>query len=145
PTKRRRFRCISNRDNPEIGSRAKKRKIRKILPILWHRGLRLVYFCSKVVGGRSGAMAFAVREIQPTPNPNAAKFILDRPVSDRPMSFFNAASAKGHVVAEELFVIPGVSSLLLLGDFITVNKTPDADWDEITQRVQAVLKTCRPK
>jgi hypothetical protein len=38
-----------------------------------------------------------------------------------------------------LFAIPGVSSLLLLGDFITVNKTPDAAWDEITKRVQAVL------
>jgi hypothetical protein len=84
-------------------------------------------------------MAFQVSEIQPTPNPNAAKFILDRPVSDRPTSFLNPAAADGHPLATKLFAIPGVSSLLLLGDFITVNKSPDADWNEITARVQAVL------
>jgi hypothetical protein len=87
-------------------------------------------------------MALHVSEVQPTPNPNAAKFILDRPISDRPTSFFNAESAKGHAVAEKLFAIPGVSSLLLLGDFLTVNKAPDADWKEVTKRVKAVLATC---
>ncbi len=84
-------------------------------------------------------MGFTVMEIQPTPNPNASKFILDRPVVEQPMSFFNADSAKGHSLAEKLFKIPGVSSLLLLGDFVTVNKTPDAEWSEIKARVKAVL------
>jgi hypothetical protein len=84
-------------------------------------------------------MAFRVTEIQPTPNPNAAKFVLDRAVAEQPTSFFNAAAAKGHPLAEALFAIPGVSSLLLLGDFITVNKSPDVGWDKITPRVKAVL------
>ena len=84
-------------------------------------------------------MPFVVHEVQPTPNPNAAKFILDKPIVEQPTSFFNAGAAVGHPVAEELFAIPGVSSLLLLGDFVTVNKTPDAEWKEITARVKAVL------
>ena len=84
-------------------------------------------------------MSFRVLEIQPTPNPNAAKFVLDRAVVEQPTSFFNAGAAKGHALAEQLFSIPGVSSLLLLGDFITVNKTPEARWDEISPRVKAVL------
>ena len=84
-------------------------------------------------------MPFRVSEIQATPNPNAAKFILDGPVSEQPISFFNAGMAQGHTLAEKLFAIPGVSSLLFLGDFITVNKTPDAAWNEITPRVQAIL------
>jgi NFU1 iron-sulfur cluster scaffold homolog, mitochondrial len=84
-------------------------------------------------------MPFVVSEVQPTPNPNAAKFILDRAVYDRPTSFFNAGAAKDHPLASKLFDIPGVSSLLLLGDFITVNKSPEADWKEISRRVQAVL------
>ena len=84
-------------------------------------------------------MAFRVREIQPTPNPNAAKFVLDKPVAENPTSFFNAAQAAEHPLAVKLFSIEGVSSLLLLGDFITVNKTPDADWKTVSSRVTAIL------
>lgn len=84
-------------------------------------------------------MAFSVREIQPTPNPNAAKFILDRPVADRPISFFSRDAAKDHPLASRLFDIAGVSSVLMLGDFITVNKQSDARWDTIRNKVKKVL------
>ena len=84
-------------------------------------------------------MAFRVLEIQPTPNPNAAKFILDRPVSEQPTSFLNAASAAGHPLANRLFAVPGVTSVLLLGDFVTVNKSPDATWDDVVAGVQAAM------
>ena len=84
-------------------------------------------------------MPFTVSDIQPTPNPNAAKFILDKPISEQPTSFFNAGSAKDHPLASKLFEIPGVSSLLFLGDFITINKSPEAAWADITNRVQKVL------
>lgn len=84
-------------------------------------------------------MAFVVNEIQPTPNPNAAKFVLDRAVAEQPISFFDAAAARDHPIASRLFAIPGVSSLLLLGDFITVNKHPDAKWPPITKGVKRVL------
>jgi hypothetical protein len=90
------------------------------------------------IGGRQG-LAFKVKEIQTTPNPNAAKFVLDRPISDRPTSFFNAESAHDHPVASRLFAIPGVSSVLLLADFVTVNKNPDAVWSVITSEVKRVL------
>ena len=84
-------------------------------------------------------MSFIVSEVQPTPNPNAAKFLLDHTISAQPISFFNAAAAVGHPLAEKLFKIDGVVSLLLLGDFITVNKSPTAQWSEITRRVKQVL------
>jgi hypothetical protein len=86
-----------------------------------------------------GVMSFNVSEVQPTPNPNAAKFILDRSVSDQPISFFNATAADGHPLAKRLFAIEGVTSLLLLGDFITVNKAPQSQWKEITKSVKQVL------
>jgi hypothetical protein len=84
-------------------------------------------------------MAFRVQEIVPTPNPNAAKFILDKAIAEQPTSFFDAASAADHPVASKLFAIDGVSSLLLLGDFVTVNKTPDAKWSQLNACVKAVL------
>ena len=86
-------------------------------------------------------MGFRVLEIQPTPNPNAAKFILDRPIAQQPTSFLTAASAAEHPLASRLFSVSGVTSLLLLGDFVTVNKSPDARWDDVVAAVQAVLSS----
>jgi hypothetical protein len=84
-------------------------------------------------------MPFRVTEIQPTPNPNAAKFLLDRPISEEPVSFLSPDQAESHPIARRLFAIAGVSSLLLLGDFVTVNKTAKATWPPIKRRVQQVL------
>ena len=84
-------------------------------------------------------MAFRVLEVQPTPNPNALKFVLDRSITEQPTSFLAAGAAVGHPIAGRLFAIPGVNSLLLLGDFVTVNKSPDANWADIKPRVQRVL------
>jgi hypothetical protein len=84
-------------------------------------------------------MAFVVIEVQQTPNPNAVKFVLDRPISEGTVSFLSAEQGQDHPVARRLFAIPGVSSLLLLGDFITVNKAAEAAWPAIKRRVQQVL------
>ena len=90
-------------------------------------------------GARDRGGAFRVTELQRTPNPNALKFVLDRAISQQPTSFLSASAATGHPLAEKLFAIPGVCSVLLLGDFVTVNKTPDAGWEEITARVKQIL------
>ena len=80
-----------------------------------------------------------IADIQETPNPNAVKITLDRLVSEQPISFFRAEAAADHPLAKKLFAIPGVSSLLLLDDFITINKSPEARWADITRRVRQVL------
>jgi NFU1 iron-sulfur cluster scaffold homolog, mitochondrial len=84
-------------------------------------------------------MGFKVTEVQPTPNPNAVKFMLDKPISAQPISFFNKDQAGDHPLAQKLFAIPGVSSLLLLGDFVTVNKAAEVPWKGIAKSVEAVL------
>jgi len=84
-------------------------------------------------------MPFRVTEIQPTPNPNAVKFMLDRPISEGSMSFLSVDQAEGHAIAQALFAIPGVESLLLLGDFVTVNKADAAAWPQIKKRVKQLL------
>jgi hypothetical protein len=87
-------------------------------------------------------MGFQVKEIQPTPNPNAAKFVLDREISDRPISFLQAAEGKDHPVASQLFSIKGVCSVLMLGDFVTINKKPEIPWKTITEKVEEILQKC---
>ncbi len=86
-------------------------------------------------------MPFVIREFQATPNPNAMKFVLDKPVSDHPMSFLNPAAAENHALARQLFAITGVTSVLLLGDFVTINKSSGAKWADIKRNVQHVLLT----
>ena len=85
-------------------------------------------------------MPFEVVDVQPTPNPNAAKFVLNQSISVQSASFFTAEAAKGHAIASKLFAIPGVASLLLLGDFVTVNRQPGVPWETITSEVRKILK-----
>jgi hypothetical protein len=85
-------------------------------------------------------MAFNVIEIQPTPNPNAAKFVLDREISERPVSFLSPAEGAGHPLASQLFMINGVTSVLLLGDFVTINKSAGAEWKQIADKAKEILQ-----
>lgn len=78
---------------------------------------------------------------QPTPNPNAGKFATDRTVvQSGSRSYFSAEQAAGDPVAEALFAIPGVASVFMVADFITVTKTPDARWDELAPRVEEAIR-----
>ena len=84
-------------------------------------------------------MPFTVTEVQSTPNPNATKFVLDHAISDHPVSFFNPESGLQHPIASRLFAINGVCGIFLLGDFITISKTPEGRWAEITPKVKKIL------
>jgi hypothetical protein len=86
------------------------------------------------------AVGFAVQEVQATPNPNAFKFILDRQIVAQPTSFLEAAAGQDHPIACRLFEVPGVNSVFMLGDFVTINKSSDARWADITPKVKKVLK-----
>lgn len=78
--------------------------------------------------------------IEETPNPNARKFILDQAVSEQPMSFFNREAAAGCTVAEQLFGVEGVNSLLFLNDFVTINKSSSAKWADIIKKARQILE-----
>lgn len=73
-----------------------------------------------------------IADIQETPNPNAVKFILKEPVSHGTShSFKTAEDAAKDALAESLFNIAEVVSVFYMDKMITVEKTDDAEWDEI--------------
>lgn len=73
-----------------------------------------------------------IADIQETPNPNAVKFILKEPVSHGTShSFKTAEDAAGNELAKSLFDIGSVVSVFYMDKMITVEKTDEADWDEI--------------
>lgn len=85
-------------------------------------------------------MALKVVRTESTPNPNATKYVLSERRFDPPVSCFNAQAADSHPLAAALFAIDGVASVLLLGDFVTVNRRPDGPaWKVLTPKVKKVL------
>jgi hypothetical protein len=78
---------------------------------------------------------------QPTPNPNAGKFTADRPVvaGKASKSYYSAAQATDDPVGRALFALPGVQSLFMVDDFVTVTKTPEADWGALIPRVEEAI------
>jgi NFU1 iron-sulfur cluster scaffold homolog, mitochondrial len=73
-----------------------------------------------------------IADIQETPNPNAVKFILKEPVSyGTSHSFKDAEQAAENDLAKSIFDVGDVVSVFYMDKMITVEKTDDAEWDEI--------------
>jgi len=85
-------------------------------------------------------MPWKVLAFEETPNPNALKCVLDRPIAPLPRAY-RAAGEVGadDRVASALFRVEGVTNLLLLKDFVTVGKAPEAAWAPIKRAVKKAL------
>jgi hypothetical protein len=79
---------------------------------------------------------------QPTPNPNAGKFVVGRKVIEgkASRSFFSADDAADHPLATALFEVEGVASIFMVDDFITVTKTPAGEWQTLIPQLQAIIE-----
>lgn len=80
--------------------------------------------------------------VQPTPNPNSAKFVLNRlSVAEGEMkNYMSKDDAAGDPLGEALFAIEGVESIFMMGDFITVNKADEADWADLIPPVEEAIR-----
>jgi Fe-S cluster biogenesis protein NfuA len=73
-----------------------------------------------------------IADIQETPNPNAVKFILKEPVSHGTShSFKTVETAEADPLAKSLFEVGEVVSVFYMDKMITVEKTDEAEWDEV--------------
>ncbi len=73
-----------------------------------------------------------IADIQETPNPNAVKFILKEPVSyGTSHSFKTIEDAENDKLAKSLYEVGDVVSVFYMDKMITVEKTDEAEWDEI--------------
>lgn len=73
-----------------------------------------------------------IADIQETPNPNAVKFILKEPVSHGTSHSFKTAEAGADdLLAKSVFDVGEVVSVFYMDKMITVEKTDDAEWDEL--------------
>jgi len=80
---------------------------------------------------------------QPTPNPQAYKFTIDGHAFGAPVTLSDAGAAAG-TPFEGLFAIRGVASVFATANFVTVTKTPEADWSAIVEPAKGVLEQAFP-
>ena len=77
--------------------------------------------------------------VQATPNPNAAKFTLNRVVAASGATYRLPAAAEPEW-ATRLLGIPGVTQVFALNNFISITKAPEAAWDALAPQVEAELR-----
>jgi Fe-S cluster biogenesis protein NfuA len=76
----------------------------------------------------------------PTPNPDALKFVLDGQVVSAGSRSFRDRTLCEDPVAKRLFEIEDVVSIFFVSNVVTVTKDPFADWSILVPRVAQVLE-----
>ncbi|MCW3474522.1 NifU family protein [Limobrevibacterium gyesilva] len=79
-------------------------------------------------------------ETEGTPNPASLKFLPGRDVMGSGTADFAAPDAASRSpLAAAIFALPGVARVFLGGDFITVTKTGDTEWQSLKPQVLGTI------
>lgn len=82
-----------------------------------------------------------IAEIEPTPNPNAMKFILREPLTwGITRSYDKPEQAVGDKLAMALFDIEHVTNVFYVDHWITVTQDGGADWDELKRKLAVPIR-----
>jgi len=82
-----------------------------------------------------------ISEIEPTPNPNAMKFILKEPLTwGITRSYDNAGLAADDPLAAALFDIEHVTNVFYVDHWITVTQDGQADWQELLRKLAPPIR-----
>ncbi|MET0696545.1 MAG: NifU N-terminal domain-containing protein [Acidimicrobiia bacterium] len=76
--------------------------------------------------------------VAPSPNPNAMKFTVGTSVGG-PTTHV-AGTSPEEAFARDLLAIPGVTSIFLTADFVTISKTSDIPWESIIPEATSILE-----
>ncbi|MEX2422581.1 MAG: NifU N-terminal domain-containing protein [Acidimicrobiia bacterium] len=75
---------------------------------------------------------------EPTPNPNAMKFSVGKPVGG-PATHL-AGKDTDDPAAAEILALSGIVSVFMTADFVTVSKSADGDWDSLIPDCVEILE-----
>ena len=82
-----------------------------------------------------------IAEIEPTPNPNAMKFILKEPLTwGITRSYDSADKAQDDKLAAALFDIEHVTNVFYVDHWITVTQNGQADWQELMRTLAVPIR-----
>jgi NFU1 iron-sulfur cluster scaffold homolog, mitochondrial len=79
-------------------------------------------------------------QTEPTPNPNALKFLPGRDVASDPRDFVNRDEAAASPLAEALFALEGVAGVFFGYDYVSVTRGSDGpDWAVMKAPILAAI------
>lgn len=79
--------------------------------------------------------------IEMTPNPNALKFIVNKPVKDTGNSTYRSPVECGeNKLARELFTVRGVDQIHLFENVVTISKFGYQDWADIEDQIVTIIQ-----
>ena len=82
-----------------------------------------------------------IAEIEPTPNPNAMKFVLKEPLTwGITRSYDRAEQAADDPLASALFAIDHVTTVFYVDHWITVTQDGMADWKELLRELAVPIR-----
>lgn len=83
--------------------------------------------------------------VEPTPNPNALKFICDKSVrNEGKVSFKDPSECSEVPLANDLFLLRGVDQIHLFQNVITISKFSFEPWDELEQKIVSTIEKHLP-
>lgn len=86
-----------------------------------------------------------VEDVDLTPNPHALKFILNQKLLNyETRQYADKESAKDDPLATGIFELEGVVSVFYMDKFVTIEKSPDANWSQIQRPFIDFLKSFDP-
>ncbi|MBI4177885.1 NifU family protein [bacterium] len=87
-----------------------------------------------------------VISIEPTPNPNALKFIVSESFvpNGATVTYNSSRDAGVDPLGAGLFRIQGVTSVFYMDDFITVTKSGDVPWEDIVEEAEGLIGSTAP-
>jgi len=76
-----------------------------------------------------------------TPNPATMKFVVNKKITDKTLSFENTDSAQGAPLVKELFNFPFVKEVFMDENYISVSKNDTAQWEEVVMEIRGFIKS----
>jgi len=83
-------------------------------------------------------MPYTITKVEPTPNPNARKLIVD-PSPGAIRSYFRSEDADNDPLGRAIFAIPGITNVLIHTGFISVCIEPGTSWKPILRALETTL------
>ncbi len=79
--------------------------------------------------------------IQSTPNPNALKFVVNKPVkAEGNWTYKSATECADNPLAAAIFTVdPHIREVYFFDNYVTVTQDGEANWDQLEEKIQATI------